>query len=158
MSVPYSDLLGAREPLAVLAETPGTIEAMVRGWDAPRWATAYGPGKWNAAQLVLHLAHDEIGWGHRVRLAVTEDEYAARPYDGEAWVALETPCPPDVALAAFLALRRLNLALYRRLTREQNERLIRHPEFGEISVRWVVRLLAGHDLHHLDHLKAIAAR
>ncbi len=158
MSVPYSDLLGARDPLAVLAETPGSIEEMVRGWDGPRWEAVYSPGKWNAAQLVLHLAHDEIGWGNRVRLAITQDRYLAQPYDGGAWVTLETPVTPNVALGAFVALRRLNLALYRRLMPEQRARAIRHPEFGEISVDWVIRVLAGHDLHHLQHLKAITTR
>ena len=157
-SVPYSDLLGARDPLAVLAETPARVEEMVRGWDGARWRVSYAPGKWDTAQLLLHLAHDEIAWGNRVRLAITEDGYVAHPYDGGAWVALETPSPPDVALGAFAALRRLNLALYRRLTPEQKQRVIRHPEFGEISVDWVIRVLAGHDLHHLQHLRSIAGR
>ena len=157
-SVPYSDVLGARDPLAVLAETPGRIEEMVRSWDRPRWGARYAPGKWDAAQLLLHLAHDEIAWGNRVRLAITEDNYVAQPYDGGAWVTLETPVPPDVALGAFAALRRLNVALYRRLTPEQRARVIRHPEFGEISVEWIIRVLAGHDLHHLQHLRAIAGR
>ena len=157
-AVPYSDLVGARDPLAILAETPGRIEEIVRGWDGPRWAVSYAPEKWSAAQLVLHLAHDEIGWGNRVRLAVTRDGYVAQPYEGAAWVALETPTPPEVALAAFSALRRLNVALYRRLTPEQRRRPIRHPEFGEISVEWIIRVLAGHDLHHLQDLRAIAGR
>ncbi len=156
--VPYSDLLSARDPLAVLAETPRRIEEMVRGWDGPRWGVSYAAGKWSAAQLMLHLAHDEIGWGNRVRLAVTQDGYVVQPYDGAAWVALETPSAPDVALAAFAALRRLNVALYRRLTPEQRERTLRHPEFGGISVEWIIRVLAGHDLHHLQQLRAIAGR
>jgi hypothetical protein len=113
MSVPYSDLLEARDPLAVLAETPGTIEQVVHGWDLPRWGAAYGPGKWTAAQVVLHLAHDDITW---------------------------------------------DLALYRRLTPEQKARRIRQDEFGEISVGWVIRVLAGHHLHHLQHLRSIAGR
>ncbi len=157
-SVPYSDLLGARDPLDVLAETPERIEEMVRGWDLSRWGVPYAAGKWSAAQVVLHLAHDEIGWGSRVRLAITQDGYVAQPFDGGAWVVLETPISPDVAREAFSALRRLNVALYRRLTPEQKERVIRHPEFGDISVEWVIRVLAGHDLHHLQHLGAIAGR
>jgi DinB superfamily len=156
--VPYSDLLGARDPLAILADTPGRIEEMVRSWDVTRWDTGYAPGKWTATQVVLHLAHDEIGWSNRVRLAVTQDGYVAHPYDGGAWVELETPIPPDVALAAFVALRRLDLVLYRRLTPGQRERPISHPEYGQISVEWIIRVLAGHDLHHLQHLRAIADR
>jgi DinB family protein len=156
--VPYSDLLGARDPLAILAKTPERIEEMVRGWDGQRWGLSYAPGKWNAAQLMLHLAHDEIGWGNRVRLALTQDRYVAQPYDGGGWVEMESPSPPDVALGAFAALRRLNVALYRHLAPEQRARAIRHPEFGEISVQWIIRILAGHDLHHLPQLSAIAAR
>jgi len=155
-AVPYSDLVGARDPLAILGETPARIEELVQGWDSRRWAISYAPGKWSAAQLVLHLTHDEIGWGNRVRLALSVEGYVAQPYDGAAWVALETPSSPAVALEAFSALRRLDVMLYRRLTREQRERPFRHPEFGEISIEWIIRVLAGHDLHHLQHLKAIA--
>ncbi len=157
-AVPYSELVGDRDPLAILAETPGRIEQIVQGWDSARWGVPYAPGRWNAAQLILHLAHDEIGWGNRVRLALTQDAYVAQPYDGGAWVGVESASPPDVGLAAFTALRRLNLALYRRLTREQRDRPIRHPEYGEISVGWIIRVLAGHDLHHLRHLTTIAGR
>lgn len=155
--VPYADLLGPTDPMEVLAETPTRIEAMVRAWDSPRWAASYAPGKWNATQLVLHLAQDEIGWCNRVRLALSQQGYVVQPYDGAAWVALETPVPPDVALEAFVALRRLNLTLYRRLTREQRARPFRHPELGDISIEWIIRVLAGHDLHHLRHFNAIAA-
>lgn len=83
--------------------------------------------------------------------------YVVQPYDGAAWVALESPAPRDAALAAFAALRRLNVLLYERLSAEQRARPFRHPEMGQISVDWVARTLAGHDLHHLGHLTAIAA-
>jgi hypothetical protein len=157
-AVPYSDLVGDRDPVAVLAETPARIQELVRDWDGARWEAGYAPGKWTAAQLILHLAHDEIGWGNRVRRALTQDGYVAQPYDGAAWVDVESASPPDLALRAFSALRGLNVALYRRLTREQRDRPIRHPEFGGISVAWIIRVLAGHDLHHLQHLRTIAER
>jgi hypothetical protein len=57
-------------------------------------------GKWTAAQLVLHLAHDEIGWGNRVRLALTQNGYLAQPYDGAARVGIEGASPPGLALRA----------------------------------------------------------
>jgi len=155
--VPYADLLGAADPVAILSETAAQVRALVRDWDRERWALSYAPEKWNGAQLVLHLVHDEIGWCNRVRLALTLDGYVVQPYDGATWIALESPVPGDVALEAFTALRQLNLFLYRRLTREQRMRPFRHPEVGEISVEWIIRVLAGHDLHHLNHLKVIAA-
>jgi len=155
--VPYAELLGAADPLRILAETPSRVVELVHDWDSRRWAVSYAAEKWNAAQVVLHLVHDEIGWSNRVRLALSLDGYVAQPYDGGTWIGLESPIPGDVALAAFTALRRLNLLLYQRLTREQRARPCRHPEFGEISVEWIIQVLAGHDLHHLHHLKMIAA-
>jgi hypothetical protein len=103
------------------------------------------------------VAHDEIGFCNRVRLALTVEGYVVQPYDGADWVALETPTDPEAALAAFLALRRLNLILYGRIPSEQRARPVAHPELGEISIDWILQTLAGHDLHHLRHLQAIAA-
>jgi hypothetical protein len=154
--LPYADLVGLEDPISLLASTPNRIAELVRGWDAARWSGTYAPGKWTAAQLVLHLAHDEIGWCNRVRLALTVSGYVVQPYDGARWVALETPTDPETALSAYLALRRLNLILYRRIPSEQRSRPISHPELGEISIDWILQTLAGHDLHHLRHLQAIA--
>ncbi|MGH9461307.1 MAG: DinB family protein, partial [Vicinamibacteria bacterium] len=130
---------------------------LVRDWDAARWSATYAPGKWTAAEIVLHLAQDEIGFGNRVRFALTQDNYVIQPYEGADWVAVESPTDPRVALAAFLALRRLNLILYKSIPAERRARSIAHPEFAEISIDWILHTLAGHDLHHLQHLRAIAA-
>jgi hypothetical protein len=148
--------VGSRDPLSLLASTPKRIAELVAGWDARRWSETYAPGKWTAAQLVLHLAHDEIGFCNRIRLALSVDGYVVQPYDGAAWVALETPTDPETALSAYLALRRLNLMLYRRIPADRRARPIPHPELGEISIDWILQTLAGHDLHHLRHLQAIA--
>jgi len=155
--VPYADLVGEEDPLSLLASTAQRIAELVRGFDARRWAASYAPGKWTAAQLILHLAQDEIGWCNRIRLALTVEGYVVQPYDGDSWVALETPADPQAALEAFLALRRLNLPLYRRIPSDRRARAIPHPEAGSISIDWILQTLAGHDLHHLKHLQAIAA-
>jgi hypothetical protein len=155
--LPYKDLVGSEDPLSPLASTPSRVAELVQGWDARRWAKTYAPGKWTAAQLILHLAHDEIGWCNRVRLALAVDDYVVQPYDGARWVALETPADPEAALAAYLALRRLNLILYRQIPSDRRARPFPHPELGEISIDWILQTLAGHDLHHLRHLQAIAA-
>jgi len=154
---PYAELVGTDDPLSLLASTPDRIAALVSGWDAERWSRTYAPGKWTAAQLVLHLAQDELGWSNRIRLALSVDGYVVQPYDGAAWVALESPTDPETALAAFQSLRRLNLTLYRRIPPELRGRPLPHPELGEISIDWIVQTLAGHDLHHLRHLETIAA-
>jgi len=155
-ATPYAYLVGAQDPFDLLSTSPKRIADLVRGFDERKWTATYAPGKWTAAQIVLHLAQGEIGFGSRVRLALTEDDYVIQPYDGGRWVELESPVEPYAALGAFLALRRLNLTLYEQVPAARRARPIRHPERGDISIDWIVRTLAGHDLHHLRHLQAIA--
>jgi hypothetical protein len=154
--LPYANLVGSEDPLVLLASTPGRVAGLVAKWDPGRWSKTYAPGKWTAAQLVLHLAQDEIGWSSRVRLALTIDNYSVQPYDGAQWVTLETPVDSAAALDAYLALRRLNLPLYRDTPVAERERPLPHPELGSISIGWILQTLAGHDLHHLAHLQTIA--
>jgi hypothetical protein len=156
--VPYSDLVGTADPLALLGATPERIARLVEHWPPTLWSHSYAEGKWSAAQLVLHLAHDEIGWSDRVRLALSVPGFVPVPYDGAEWVRLETPTDPAVALNAFLALRRLNLMLYQRLTPRQLAQPLQHPVVGDITISWILARVAGHDLHHLRQLQAIAAR
>jgi hypothetical protein len=154
--LPYADLVGSQDPLSLLASTPDRVAGLVQDWDASRWSRSYAPGKWTAAQVVLHLAHDEIGWCNRIRLALSVDGYVVQPYDGARWVDLETPTVAETALASYLALRRLNLILYGRIRAHERTRAFAHPELGEISIDWILHTLAGHDLHHLRQLQMIA--
>jgi DinB superfamily len=151
----YEDLVGSEDPLELLATTPARIAALVRPWRPARWKASYAPGKWSGAQIVLHLAQDEVGWSKRVRLALNDPGYVVQPYDAAVWVARETPVDALAALDAYLALRTLNLGLYRGIGEEERHRPFRHPQYGEMSIDWILRTLAGHDLHHLRHLEAV---
>ncbi len=154
----YEQHVGTGDPLELMAATPKRIAALVRAWDAKRWSRPYAPGKWTGAQIVLHLAHDEIAWSDRVRYALAlGDRFVIQPFDGGEWVAAETPTDPQVALAAYVTLRQFNLLLYRRIPAAAKARRLAHPEFGAISIEWILRTVAGHDLHHLAQLEAIAA-
>ncbi len=153
--VPYSELVGASDPLSLLASTPEQIAYLVEHWQPSRWSLSYCEGKWSAAQLVLHLAHDEIGWSDRIRLTLSVQNYIPVLYDGAEWVNWESPTDPYLALNAFLALRRLNLILYKRLTAQQLAKPLYHPINGEITIAWILRRVAGHDLHHFHQLQII---
>jgi hypothetical protein len=60
------------------------------------------------------------------------------------------------ALDAYTSLRRLNVAMWKRLTPEQLDRPFSHPEYGDLTVGWVMAQMAGHDIHHLKQLQQIA--
>ena len=45
--------------------------------------------------------------------------------------------------------------MWRKLTPEQLGRRFSHPEYGELTVAWIMAQMAGHDIHHLQQLETI---
>ena len=59
------------------------------------------------------------------------------------------------ALDAYTSLREFNLALWRNLTAEQLNRTFTHPEYGALTVAWIMAQMAGHDIHHYKQFQAV---
>jgi DinB family protein len=152
---PYAEDLGSNDPLRALGETPQKIKALVERWSADRWERSYSPGKWSARRVVVHLAQTELALSTRVRFALTQEHYTAQPFSQDDWIAIDDRADAATALAAYVALRQLNVAMFRALTPEQRRRTFTHPEYGELSAEWVAAQLAGHDIHHLKQLQKI---
>ena len=152
---PYAEALGPLNPLEALAETPLKIETLVLKWPADRWERSYAPGKWSARRVVVHLAQIEMALTTRVRFAASQDGYVAQPLDQDAWMPLDDHADGPTALAAYLALRRLNVAMFKGMTPAQRQRTFTHPEYGQLTPEWVAAQLAGHDLHHLKQLEMV---
>jgi hypothetical protein len=55
----------------------------------------------------------------------------------------------------FRLLREANLRMFRRLTADEWERFGLHAEHGKITVKYLVRHMAGHDMNHVDQIRAI---
>ncbi|HEY3380793.1 MAG TPA: DinB family protein [Vicinamibacterales bacterium] len=153
---PYQDDLGDRDPIAALAETPWRIRAIVSALTPTQLHRSYAPGKWTAAQLLIHLAHVELAFGVRARMALTTDHYVIQPFEQDAWMAREPMIDARAALAAYEGLRAMNLALFRSLTPEERARPVTHPERGTITPADIFAVMAGHELHHVPHFELIA--
>lgn len=152
---PYAEALAGRNALEAFAETAERIRALVERWAVGLMERSYAPGKWTARQVIIHLAQTELALTTRVRFALTETDYQAQPFSQDDWIALDEATDAKTALDAYTSLRRLNVAMFRRLTPEQLATTFRHPEYGLLTVGWVLEQLAGHDLHHLKHLEQI---
>ena len=152
---PYGADLGDRDAMTALAETPWRIEAIVQGWSESQFERTYEPGKWSARKLLIHLAQTELALPTRARFALSQDGYVAQSFEQDAWMPLEDATDARTALEAYLALRKLNLQMWRKLTNAQWARTFTHPDFGELSVGWIAAQLAGHDIHHLKQFEAI---
>jgi len=145
---PYGEDLGARAPLEALAETPGKIRAHVARWSDADFERSYAEGKWSFRKILVHLAQTELALSTRARFALTMPGYLAQAFSQDEWMAEDDGASARAALDAYTALRDFNLALWRRLTPEQLARTFHHPEYGELTVGWIMAQMAGHDIHH----------
>ncbi len=152
---PYAEDLDSAEPLTALDETPKRIRALVEGWSVVEWERSYAPGKWTARQVMIHLAQTELALSTRVRFAASQGGYVAQPFSQDDWMPLDEGADARTALEAYVALRTLNVLMFRNLSAARRTRPFLHPEYGELTAEWVAAQMAGHDIHHLKQLQAI---
>jgi len=154
---PYAEDLGDREPLATLADTADRIRRLVEPWSADAFERSYAPGKWSARQILIHLAQTELALTTRARFALTQPGYQAQAFSQDEWMPIDAAADARTALAAYTALRAFNLAMWRRLSAPDLDRAFSHPEYGDLTVGWIMAQMAGHDIHHLKQLEQVRA-
>jgi hypothetical protein len=154
---PYTNDLDGREPLAALRDTTARIGTLADRWSSDDFERSYAAGKWSARQILTHLAQTELALGTRARHALTTPNYAAQAFDQDKWMAREAALDGRAALGAFLALAAMNHALFASLSAADRETALSHPEYGALTVDWIVHQMAGHQIHHLKQLETIAS-
>jgi hypothetical protein len=152
---PYSGALAGLDPITALGETTRQIEALTSSWTAEHFERSYAPGKWSARQILTHLAQTEMALGTRVRMALSTPGYIAQPFDQDVWMRREQSLSGRDAANAFLVLARMNTALYAALPAADRDLPFSHPEYGSLTVDWVIHQSAGHQIHHLKQLDRI---
>jgi hypothetical protein len=150
---------GGQEPLKVLAATPKKLERLVVRASTAKLRKRPAPDKWSVSEIVAHLADAELVIGWRVRFILGAPGTSIQAFDQDSWVkALHyEKRNPKESLAQMRALREANLALYKSLTPEQWMHYGMHSERGQESVEHIVRMIAGHDLNHLQQIERILA-
>ncbi|HET7024560.1 MAG TPA: DinB family protein [Gemmatimonadales bacterium] len=153
------DLLGTRDPVSVMQDTPRQIEELIRGIPEGALVLPERPGKWSMRHVVAHLADSEIVGGWRLRLVLAHDRPPLTPYDQDVFAdrLRYDDVPIGEALALFTVLRKANLRLWSGASAEELERVGLHSERGEESVGHMRKLYAGHDIAHLNQLTRIRA-
>jgi hypothetical protein len=152
---PYASDLAGRDPLEALADTPVRIRDLVQGWSPEQFERSYAPGKWSARCILIHLAQTELALGTRARFALSQPDYVAQAFSQDDWMPIDEAADAQTALQAYMALRALNLAMWRGLTPAQVGRAFGHPEYGDLTVGWIMAQIAGHDIHHLTQLLGV---
>jgi hypothetical protein len=143
--------------VTAMRDTSARIQAIAGAWSPADFERSYAPGKWTARQILTHLAQSEIALGARARLALTTPEYVAQPFDQDKWIARESKTSGREALDAFLGIGAMNRSLFEALSASDRAMTLSHPEYGSLTVDWIVHQMAGHQIHHLKQLEVIEA-
>ncbi len=151
------ELLGDKDPVAVLRDTPGAIDRLVATIPERATTVPEAPGKWSIRDVIQHLADSDLVGGFRLRMVLAHDRPALIGYDQDLWADRLRYRDADlrIAHAQFNALRAANLRLWSTLTPADLKRVGVHGERGEESLERMRRLYAAHDLLHLRQLERI---
>jgi hypothetical protein len=149
------------ETTALLAHTPPTLNAWLRGLPDIWIHRNEGDGTWSAFDIVGHLIFGErTDWMPRARILLAHGETRAfDPFDRFAQKRESQGKSLDQLLDEFARLRKENLAALHamNLQPEDLERRGRHPELGVVTLSQLLATWAVHDLTHLHQLSRVLA-
>jgi uncharacterized damage-inducible protein DinB len=155
---PYASYLGERDPVEVIAATSAQLSQLSDQLGNKRMEHSLAEGKWNAREIISHLADCELVFAFRLRQALAENNPVVQPFDQDKWATKYSSYTAAEALAAFTSLRQWNLALLRSLPRDEFGKKVTHPERGEMTFKTILETMGGHDINHLRQLEAIATK
>ncbi|MBI5852159.1 MAG: DinB family protein [Planctomycetes bacterium] len=150
----YVDLVPEGDVLAQLRCLGVATLDLLESLDDVRAAHRYAPGKWSIKQLLGHVIDGERVFAHRA-LAIARQDPADQPsmeqddwmaavdFDRRSWASL---------VAEYRAVRAATLALFESFDAETSLRRGR-ASGNPFTVRALVYVVAGHELHHLRVLR-----
>ena len=148
------------DAVTLLANTPGTLDAMLRTLPEDWLAAHEGGETWSPHDVLGHLIHGErTDWLPRARIILEHGESRAfEPYDRLAQFA-EAPAALPAMLDTFATLRARNLRDLEafQITPEDLERRGRHPDFGPVTLSQLLATWVAHDLDHVIQIARVLA-
>jgi len=149
------------EAMAVLARTPATLDAQLRGLPDSWVRCNEGRDTWSAFDIVGHLVHGErTDWMPRARILLEHGE--SRPFDPfERFAQMKESQGKTLEqlLDEFGLLRAENLSALRALNLQPKDltRRGRHPALGAVTLSELLAAWTVHDLTHVHQLSRVMA-
>ena len=146
--------------IAAIEAHPANMRAAVAGLGDPQLDTPYREGGWTVRQVVHHVVDSHVNSYIRFKLAVTEDNPAIMTYRQSEWAELPDgkSAPVGTSLAILDALHPRWVAFLRARTDDDFARTVRHPEWGDISVDFLLEVYGWHCPHHEAHVTRLRER
>lgn len=146
--------------IEAIERLPQEVEEAVAGIDDAILDTPYREGGWTPRQVVHHLADSHMNAFIRMRLVVTEDHPAIKPYDQDAWAVLEdsTTLPIAPSLSILTGLHARWARFLRSLPEDAFARTAFHPEHGELTLDRLLAIYGKHGANHCQQIRDLRHR
>jgi hypothetical protein len=146
-----------KEPLRLQQAAPKKLALLLKGKTGKQLMRRPAPDKWSVAEIVAHLADAELAISWRIRQILSNNAIPIQAYDQDVWAKTFDYAhrDPRQSLANFRTLREANVALLKSVPRKLWDNYGVHEERGNESISHVVRMVAGHDLNHLQQVQRI---
>ncbi len=149
-----------KDPLELQQAAPGKLATLLQGKSREELTRRPAPDKWSVAEIAAHLADAEIAISWRLRQILSTNEVAIQAYDQDSWASTFDYAhrDPQQSLELFRALRNSNVALLKSVPAKLWDNYGMHQERGKETIAHVVRMVAGHDVNHLEQIARIVSR
>lgn len=143
--------------IAQIERLPQNLGRAVDGLHDSQLDTPYRPGGWTVRQVVHHYADSHMNSYLRFRWAVTEDATTIKTYDEAKWAELmdARTAPVELSLRLIEPLHARWAMLLRSFGDAEFGRRMKHPEWGEVSVDWLLGQYGWHSLHHVAQIERL---
>jgi hypothetical protein len=135
-------------------QTPTVLAKLISQGSHQQLMTRPSEGKWSVAEILAHLAEDEIASAWRYRQMIEESGISLAGFDQDLWARMGDYAlrEPHESLELFRLLRTGNVKLLERLALEQWECFGIHAERGRLTVRDLATHMVGHDANHIEQI------
>ena len=148
---------GGKEPIRLQQAAPKKLALLIKGKTKKQLTHRPAPDKWSVAEIMAHLADAEIVIGWRLRQILATNSIPLQAYDQDLWAKIFDYAhrDPQQSLESYRVLREANVALLKSAPRRLWDNYGVHEERGNETIAHLVRMIAGHDLNHLQQVEKI---
>jgi hypothetical protein len=147
-----------KEHIAAIEELPKQLNDIASKLNKDLLEKSYRPGGWTARQIIHHIADSHSNALIRVKLTLTENSPVIKPYDQDAWAALEdaSKAPIGSSLKMIEAIHERWIYVLKAMTEADFKKKYIHPEYNrEFQLDEFIALYAWHGKQHCGHLSII---
>ena len=140
---------------------PDNLKKAIKGLNEKKLNTPYRHGGWTVKQVVHHLADSHMNAYIRIKLALTENIPAIKPYEEAQWAEMDDAkkAPINISLSLLNALHKRWTMMNKKLKDADYSKSVFHPEKKrEVTIKEFLEMYSWHCRHHTAHITSLRKR